>query len=674
MKKNAFTWLPLLAIAIIGLVFHWRYLNDYPRNNHAWAQADRLAITKGFVRNNLNFFEPETYLLNPQFPGNWSKPQEKSITAVDFPIHDYIPAVIIKITGIDEPWISRVYNLLYSFLGLFALYKLSSLFVQNKPIAFLVVLVAATSPVFMFYQATFLPTIPSLANAFIGIYFYFLYAKSGNKNLFRWSCFFMTLAALSRMTFLIPFVAIGCHLILEILRKKQELKKIAVPILVSIMVLVAFSWHNGNLREKYGSLFLGKVFPSKSLDEFWWNISKSWNNWKFDYFLPEHYGLMAIIFGLGIGIFNYNKNYRLSQFAQFTFILWLGNLLFLIAMTSQFKDHDYYFLDSLFLPIILILILLIKQINRLPFLKNPSFSYLLITLFSVILLTSSFGKLKERNTYKYWDTLPITQANYQAGGQILDEMGISENAKILIIEPIAPNFCLMLLNRKGYSTMAAWKERIEPALEWEADYVMFQNEYFLTDIYINYPSIINRLEKIYDNGKLSICTIKNNSQTLEEFLGIVNNQPIISEFLNFDSDSLYPKWTNVLTKENIKNRGDFYTEINSSMEFGLTYSDTSVDFTEKETVIIGNLSLFPQDWKGGAMVVGINNGTEQSFYKQIEISKFIDTNQNWQSVYFQFNIPKLSRNGELRFFLINPAKSTYYLDDFSLRIYQNFGD
>ena len=95
MKKHLSTLLPILVIAVMGAIFHWEYLNTYPSNTHAWAQADRFAITKGFVRNDLNFFEPETYILNPQFPGNWSKPQEKSITSVDFPIHDYIPALIM---------------------------------------------------------------------------------------------------------------------------------------------------------------------------------------------------------------------------------------------------------------------------------------------------------------------------------------------------------------------------------------------------------------------------------------------------------------------------------------------------------------------------------------------------------------------------------------------------
>jgi len=80
-------------IILVGVLFHWKNINEFPSYTHAWAQADRYAISLGFLDNNLNFFKPQTYILNHQFPHNFKVPSENGVTAVDFPIHDFIPAL-----------------------------------------------------------------------------------------------------------------------------------------------------------------------------------------------------------------------------------------------------------------------------------------------------------------------------------------------------------------------------------------------------------------------------------------------------------------------------------------------------------------------------------------------------------------------------------------------------
>jgi hypothetical protein len=144
MYKKVENYFALLIIFILGFTFHFKYINEFPSNIHAWAQADRYALALGFTKNNLNFFKPQTFILNPQFPYNGKVPMKESITAVDFPIHDYIPAVIMKITGNNSPWIFRLYILLYSFLGLFYLYKLTYLLTNSFYKSIFVLIFTAT--------------------------------------------------------------------------------------------------------------------------------------------------------------------------------------------------------------------------------------------------------------------------------------------------------------------------------------------------------------------------------------------------------------------------------------------------------------------------------------------------------------------------------------------------
>jgi hypothetical protein len=202
-------YIALAVIFVLGITFHFKYINEFPSHIHAWTQADRYALSLGFVNNKLNFFKPQTYVItNGGDTAQVQSALNESITAVDFPIHDYIPALIMKFSGVKSPWIFRAYILLYSFIGLFFLFRLSYLITADLFKSIFILLFAATSPVFIYYQGGFLPTIPSLANAIIGIYFFFVHLQKNEQKAFNLSILFFTLATLSRSTFVIPLLAV----------------------------------------------------------------------------------------------------------------------------------------------------------------------------------------------------------------------------------------------------------------------------------------------------------------------------------------------------------------------------------------------------------------------------------------------------------------------------------
>lgn len=675
MKLTLRSTLTLILLFVLGFIFHFKTLNKFPSNTHAWAQADRYAITQGFVRNHLNFFEPETYVLNPQFPGNWSQPKKKSITAVDFPIHDYVPALIMKTTGINQPWISRLYNLLYSFIGLFALYKLSFLLLKNHLKSLLIIIMAGTSPVFIFYQSNFLPTIPSLSNALLGLYFYFSFLESNERKQFNLSLFFLTLATLSRSTFLIPLVAIYCHQSFYIWLRQSRLLPKLIPVLISTICIVSYGVYNSYLRQQYGSLFLDNLIPASSFSEFILKLKETWNNWFTTYFSMYHYVIFVglILWNLYSLVFTSKK--VSSQFQKLNFfigILFLGNLFFLVAMIIQFTVHDYYFLDSFYLPFILLLIPLVK---RLPSTQNNNSHYLfssLLILIGITLTVNGFQFQQERHTYGFWDKTQDTYHNYLGSDKILSQLGIDKQKKILILQPYAPNFPFLLMDRKGYSTMATYKERIEPTLSWDFDYLIIQNEFFLSEVYPNYPELIHQFEKIYDNGKISICAPSKNKQSLSHFIGLNNQVPILTSKLNFESDSSL-NWLNIKKDTQEVYKGTYSTLLTPEMEYGIAFSDTSTDFSREESIVYFSGQIFNQENNGCTVVVSINVENENRFYKTLELNKVVNSNNEWQPIQFQFNIPKIEGvSPEFKLFFYNGGGSSFHLDECSLSIYQNF--
>lgn len=674
MKLTQRSSLTLILLFVLGFTFHFQTLNKFPSNTHAWAQADRYAITQGFVRNNLNFFEPETYVLNPQFPGNWSKPQKKSITAVDFPIHDYIPALIIKTTGINQPWISRLYNLLYSFIGLFALYKLSLLLLKNHLKSLLVMIVAGTSPVFIFYQSNFLPTVPSLANALLGLYFYFSFLESNKKKQFNLSLLFLTLATLSRSTFLIPLVAIYCHQCFYIWRRQSPFFPKLIPVLISTISIASYALYNNYLRQQYGSLFLDNLIPASSLSEFILKLKETWNNWSTSYFSIYHYAIFASLILWSSYSLLFTPKKSSSQFLRLNFfigILFLGNLFFLVAMSFQFTVHDYYFLDSFYLPFIL---LLIPLIQRLPIQKNrpPYLFWGLLVIVTTTLTINGVQFQQERHTYGFWDKTKETYSNYLGSDKILSQLGIDKQKKILILQPYAPNFPFLLMDRKGYSSMATYQERIEPTLSWDFDYLVLQNEFFLSEVYPGYPELIHRFEKIYDNGKISICTLSNNQQSLSHFIGLNNETPILTSKLNFETDTNL-HWLNIKKDTQKVYQGTYSTLLTPEMEYGIAFSDTTTDFSQKESIVYFSGQVFSQNNDDCTVVISISVDNENKYYKTLELNKVVKTLNEWQTIQFQFNIPKIEGSSpEFKFFFYNGGNSSFYLDECSLSIYQNF--
>ena len=84
-----------LMIVIAGLFIQKDYMDEYPNHIHAWAEQDHYALAIGFINNGFDLFHPETMIYNKQFPDWWKTASETTITAADFPIHEYCVALLI---------------------------------------------------------------------------------------------------------------------------------------------------------------------------------------------------------------------------------------------------------------------------------------------------------------------------------------------------------------------------------------------------------------------------------------------------------------------------------------------------------------------------------------------------------------------------------------------------
>lgn len=667
----------VLIVLFLGIMFHHHYINEFPSHTHAWTQSDRYALALGFVNNDLNFFKPETFSLlkNDQDPGNWKFPSEESITAVDFPLHDYIPAVFMKIVGDCSPWIFRLYILLFSFIGLFYLFKLSLLWTDNFYKSIFILVFAATSPVFVYYQGGFLPTIPSLASSIIGVYFYSKYLFTNKNKHFNFCILFLSIAALSRTTFAIPLIALFGLELLRVLRKNSNLKSKIAPVAISVMVILFYLFYNNYLRAKYGAIFLNYILPASSFQDAVEIIRKVKENWSLQYFTSIHYIVFTLSFLSSI-FFIISKRQPLqkerSVFLSLIIIIFIGCIAFSVLTLRQFVAHDYYFLDTFYLPFILLLIMALSIIPIKNGLWNNFISIITILIFSIPVIISSINSQKERRVSGYWDKTAATINNFRNSESFLDSIGVSSNSKILVIDAHATNIPLILMNKKGYPIILITRENIQKSFEWDYDYIAIQNEFFLSDVYTVYPEIISRIEKIADNGRISICIHHDSSvdQTLIGFLGLEDTLPVFESIMTYDTND-EESWQNTQSTAELSFSGNKSGVLTREMKFGLTYKTKELTaITESSRTLLFSSYFLRDGLIDCELVISIIENEHNTYYKTQNLNGLLKSKNKWEKVNLLFQLPHVqSDDYEFALYIWNKGENALFIDDFEFKIY-----
>lgn len=711
----------LLVIVSLGIILNIKHINEFPSHIHAWAQSDRYALAVGFTNNNLNFFKPQNLIYNHLFPGDFTVPSDRTETAVYFPIHDYIPAIIMKVFKDDSPWIFRTYILLYSFLGLYVLFRLGYLLTGNEFRSLFVVIFGATSPVFVYYQAGFLPTIPSLANVIIGIYFYAKYRESLRSKYFITSIVFFTLATLSRLAFAIPFIAVLSLEILPYLLHKmvpgadpdsyrdlvgqpkpartqssttllrgqadtdgnirQGYKSKIVSIAGCMVLLTGSFIYTSSLRDRYGSDFLNRPMPPENLSETWALIRSTFNHWGTDYFSTYHYGVLLLLILITLLMRIRRRNIlapvttMVKWMGALTMIMFTGCVLLSILMLRQFPAHDYYFLDTFFLPILLLIMVVLSLWPNSP----DSKTYQLISIASVSIICIPMvliaGKSQtDRRNAPLWDRTSKAISNFEGSGSFLDSLGIDQDARILALDANVPNAPFLLMGRRGYPVMSTTRENMMNSLTWNFDYIAIQNDYFVSDIYSVYPEIINQIEKVADNRKISIFTLTEESEgprNLSEFWGLDTALPIFQEAMNYDSISDFSGWKNIETTTDTAYSGFHSGVINPDKEYGLTFSSSGIEGLREDPCILYISAYFlANTLKDLMMVVDLSIDGEKTYYRTVQVDDFIKPGRKWEYVDLLFQLPKADQGeAQLNIFLWNKGKNQLYLDDFTISVY-----
>lgn len=659
----------------LGVLFHWNHISEYPSYIHAWAQADHYSITLGFLDNGLNFFKPQTLMYNHQFPNWWTSTTETGITSVDFPLHHYMPAVFMKLLGIQSPAVSRIYILLYSILGLFGVYKLTYLFSNNHLRSLFVMAFAAMSPVFVYYQAGFFPSVPSLANAILGVYFYFNYIRgSKQKKHFYIGIVLLTLAALSRTTFVIPLIAVFCNEFLRIVFKETDWKSKIIPAILSFGAILGYYMYNAYLRETYSSIFIGYLLPPESWADLWKVVREVYVNWFWQYLSKYQYGfILALIVGWIIMRKKIGKPENTTWVLRYVAINFIGVFMFTIAMSHAYIYHDYYFLDTYFLPT---LILVSLGCSYFPKIEHKKLAYGFNGLVGVLLIlfcVSSIKVQKKRRKYSDYDMATFTKVSYEGSKDFLTDLGVTMDDKILAVDICAPNLPFVMMDRRGHGVFTPTKDNMLTAFEWDFDYVVTQNGYFIDRTYGRYPDVLKHLSVIGNNGRITVSKFHKEpkEQSLNSYLFSGGIKPFYKNTCDFNS-AVGSEWTNVIVADSVFENNPMGIMKPEEL-YGITLIEDSIQqFTEKSCMFRLKARVFIEKGLESKFTLRIQDRKYERRTDIFKLSDYIDASKTgtWQDLEIVTMLPVLNnKKNTLSLFLWNTDKDKLYLDDVSVELY-----
>ncbi|MFL5764704.1 MAG: hypothetical protein ACJ77K_12240 [Bacteroidia bacterium] len=622
-----------------GVLIYGPTLQLFPSFIHAWTQSDRYAIALRFLDNGFDLFHPATF--------NYQT--VNGITRVDFPINEYLVAVIMKISGSTSPAIFRIYTFCVSIFGLVFLFLLSEKLTGSKLRSLIVVVFVFFSPVYFYYQAGFLPSIPAISCLFAAYYYFVCYRESLSRKKFNMSVFFFLLAALMRFPFIIFLFALALEQLWIVVKSKKLISWKWSAFFFAFVIFGAYYLYNVHLGRLYGNMFLDTVMPARKPGEMKAVLSEMYDHWRFHYFTTAHYiFILGLIFVASIQLIRTKRmTSQLKEYGMHFGIAGLGAFFYFLLMARQFVAHDYYFLDSLFVPVVLLFILLLHAASENAIFNKVSWCVVAVA-FTVVAGISCRNIQNERYTTGPWDRTEITRRNFTGTAAFLDEKGISKEAKILVIDAYTTNAPLILMNRKGYTVMGTTAKNISQTLAWaQWDYVAIQDDYIISDVVRSYPVITSMLTRVCGNGKVSFYRRSKNYQpkSMEEFLGIEPQNIRRSEWSGEE------------------------VQLNADMEFGkATTADSTYHlFKEKGLRALADFYFQGKDLSGMKVVASYGG----DYYQDFRLTDYFKASGQWQHAIFQFALPdSVAPSSELKIYLWNSEKKELSYKYWNVTVYK----
>ncbi len=419
------------------------------------------------------------------------EPRLLNLTSIDgkamgeFPILYYLTAALYHIFG-EHEFFLRFINLSIVTTGLLYLYKLLLKILNDTAYALIFTFLFFSSAILIYYSNNYLPDPAALGFTLIAWYFFYEFlVNRNNTRAFIISMLFFMFASLLKITYgLNPAAALLSLIVIEIFIKHNNSLKKTYPYLLSFLLLflIVAGWY----------IFLIKYNAVNEGDYFFTQTKPIWSlrnlqieeviSYMYYYWLPSYYyestlHVMLIVIIVGF-IFLKTSNKIILTIAVSTTI---GSTIYFILFYSKFKDHDYYFITLIPGIIFLVINSFISIRNRFPKIFNNIFVKLIMT--GLLFLSLNYAHKKVTLRYSLDDDkfgnigMQLLNARDYVNG-----IGISNDAKFIVLKDYTPNGSLYFLNRRGWTlsdTSASQLKEMQSYIEQGATHLVVTDHKYL---------------------------------------------------------------------------------------------------------------------------------------------------------------------------------------------------
>lgn len=672
----------LLALVSLLFLLSRHYYHDsigrYPEGIHTWAQADRLALARGFLRNGMDFFHPQTNSYVKLF--GRSQPEKLDpVVSTDFPLHGYAVAVLMKLSGSEAPGIYRGYTLLLSLTGLVFLFLTARAVTHFFLFPWLLTAFVFFAPVFSYYQDGFLQSIPAMAFLWMGLWFLQRYERGGKSQDWTGALVLFSLAGLSRLPYSVFLAGLLLHEGVKVLRGRRITRAhwIGVPLAIAAVAFHYFYFYR-HLYQEHGSIFLGEARAPENWAQFKEWMSIAWANWGGQYLSAAQYKVLLAAPLLALASLWLHRRAPVRIFAPLLWIsLWA--LPFALAFTwivaRQFPGHDYYFLDLIFPTIVLLFftaLTAMKPVND--WQRWAAGALAVVGSLSFLAANHQVQRGRDAVTMEYRND--VRNQHYRHLRPLLEKHKLSDGPVALM--PVhAPNIPLTEAGLMGFPILDAalspdpWFDSLPcKAFVTEADY------FFPVGMH-RYPFLLRKMDFLECSGGLVLFRPRTGPDRPRPFDQVheIFRLPSVSAWaLAFDYDSLQPQGAfRMPAWDTLSTGAEHWGLCTAADEFPL---EVTLPFQQQAMLIHVRARILSKE-KGALtlqLVTQLDHSREStnSFYHAAPWVMGADSPQGqWTQLDYWFYLPPAGKDAkESKFYFWNQERRTFLLDDFSLELFE----
>jgi 4-amino-4-deoxy-L-arabinose transferase-like glycosyltransferase len=186
----------VLFIVIAALVVRLIEIDQPFIDPWSWRQSDVAAIARNFLENGFHFTRPQI-----DWAGN-----QPGYVGTEFPVLPFVAALAYRGAGVQE-WIGRIQGVLLFVAALPFFFGLVRR-VFGEVVAVWATFFYAFAPLSVVASRAFMPDVPSLSLAIVGLYFFLRWVEEDRFRWLVWSAILVSLALLIKL----PTVIVGAPL------------------------------------------------------------------------------------------------------------------------------------------------------------------------------------------------------------------------------------------------------------------------------------------------------------------------------------------------------------------------------------------------------------------------------------------------------------------------------